>query len=268
MAEQFEGRVKAWYEQKGFGFITDANGNDVYVHHSAFGGGSLFEGQPVTFTVQAGKGGEGHRNGALRAATVTGPAVMGRVPTGDGSLKGVVKAWYDTKGFGFITGSDGNDYYVHHSAFGGGMLQQGLPVVFTLQSQTDTGAHRNGAGRVATCHGPAVRQGVRGGPPPPGPSAVMGGPLPAICDQGSYGAPEWQPHFSEAPYSGQPYPQQRHGGKGKGGKRDAGGYGAPVEPQGPPPAVGEWEVHESEEYRGRYYWFNPRTGESTWSCPM
>jgi len=32
-----------------------------------------------------------------------------------GSLEGVVKWFRDEKGFGFITGADGRDYFVHYS---------------------------------------------------------------------------------------------------------------------------------------------------------
>ena len=49
------------------------------------------------------------------------------------TLKGRVK-WFDSKkGFGFVTGDDGKDYFVHYSAIqteGFRTLQEGEPVEF------------------------------------------------------------------------------------------------------------------------------------------
>jgi CspA family cold shock protein len=52
------------------------------------------------------------------------------------TLKGRVK-WFDSKkGFGFVTGDDGKDYFVHYSAIqteGFRTLQEGEPVEFEAQ---------------------------------------------------------------------------------------------------------------------------------------
>ena len=48
------GTVKWFNDAKGFGFIEQENGNDVFVHFSAIGGGgfkSLSEGDAVSFEV-------------------------------------------------------------------------------------------------------------------------------------------------------------------------------------------------------------------------
>ena len=54
------GTVKWFNEAKGFGFIQQANGPDVFVHFSALQGNgfkTLAEGQAVTFTVTQGQKG-------------------------------------------------------------------------------------------------------------------------------------------------------------------------------------------------------------------
>jgi CspA family cold shock protein len=51
------GTVKWFNAEKGFGFITGENGEDVFVHFSAIQGDgfkSLEEGQSVTFDVEEG----------------------------------------------------------------------------------------------------------------------------------------------------------------------------------------------------------------------
>ena len=62
MSGQVTGTVKWFNDEKGFGFIEQEGGKDVFVHHSAInmsGGGrkTLREGQKVTFEVAKGKKG-------------------------------------------------------------------------------------------------------------------------------------------------------------------------------------------------------------------
>jgi CspA family cold shock protein len=55
------GKVKWFNNQKGYGFITPEEGNDVFVHHSAIQGEgykSLEEGQEVEFNIEKGPKGE------------------------------------------------------------------------------------------------------------------------------------------------------------------------------------------------------------------
>jgi CspA family cold shock protein len=56
----FEGKVKWFNESKGFGFIQQDNGQDVFVHYSSIDGNgfkTLAEGQRVQFDVVEGERG-------------------------------------------------------------------------------------------------------------------------------------------------------------------------------------------------------------------
>lgn len=60
-----QGTVKWFNEAKGFGFITDDNGSDVFVHYSSIqkdGFKTLLEGERVSFDVQQGDKGPSAAN--------------------------------------------------------------------------------------------------------------------------------------------------------------------------------------------------------------
>ena len=57
MSDTLKGTVKWFNDKKGFGFIQQSNGDDLFVHFSALkqdGYKSLKEGQSVSFTIKRG----------------------------------------------------------------------------------------------------------------------------------------------------------------------------------------------------------------------
>jgi cold shock protein len=67
MSERVVGTVKWFNNSKGYGFLSQENGADVFVHHTAIQGEgfhTLTEGQKVEFSIEKGPKG-------LQAAQVT-----------------------------------------------------------------------------------------------------------------------------------------------------------------------------------------------------
>ena len=52
-----KGTVKWFDEQKGYGFISQDDGDDLFVHHSEVASGALREGQTVEFEIGEGQKG-------------------------------------------------------------------------------------------------------------------------------------------------------------------------------------------------------------------
>lgn len=60
-----EGTVKWFSDQKGYGFIEQDNGEDIFVHHSQILGSgfkTLSEGQRVSFEIGSGRKGPAAQN--------------------------------------------------------------------------------------------------------------------------------------------------------------------------------------------------------------
>ncbi len=57
-----QGTVKWFNEDKGFGFIEQENGKDLFVHHSEVRGRALSDGQGVEFEIGQGQKGPCAKN--------------------------------------------------------------------------------------------------------------------------------------------------------------------------------------------------------------
>lgn len=68
------GSVTEWHEERGYGFIELLDGRRLYVHHTAFGGGSLVQGSQCEATVAPDK----VNHGKWQATAVRGDAVIHR----------------------------------------------------------------------------------------------------------------------------------------------------------------------------------------------
>jgi cold shock CspA family protein len=145
MAGRQNGVVKAWIEQKGMGFIAPESGaEDHFVHRSMLtDGGALHVGAHVSFEPGWDAGKNKPIANAVQGA-IASPAVQPGPPPPQnwvnnagkgGSATGVVKAWIDNRGMGFITPhSGGEDLFVHRS-----MLADGQTLIIGAQVSYDAG---------------------------------------------------------------------------------------------------------------------------------
>eukprot|EP00756_Hemistasia_phaeocysticola_P050819 Hpha_TRINITY_DN26005_c0_g1::TRINITY_DN26005_c0_g1_i1::g.115120::m.115120 len=168
------GTVKAWMEHEGCGWVTPVHGGtDILVQRSIFTGatweGRLIQNETVYFPQP-----EEHQ-GRLTVSKIYGPGVD--AGPGPGQLEGVVKAWREDKGFGFITQSGGGeDLFVNRAVFAGanreGQLLPGRKIYYDAPSPDprkpgrSTTAHVQGPG-VLNFNPPA------GGGVPPGDWTTM-----------------------------------------------------------------------------------------------
>lgn len=135
-AGRMTGTVKAWYDDKGFGFINPSDGGEnIFVHRSSLvDGTTLMQGTTVEYELhwndQKGK----KQVCKCTGATNTG-GKPGTPPSTAPSSTGTVKVWFEDKGFGFITpAGGGDDCYVHRTFLADGtVLVPGTPVTYTLE---------------------------------------------------------------------------------------------------------------------------------------
>jgi len=144
------------WDLRGYGFVQTDDARRIYVHHSAFGSGNLNLGERVSVAAipdqrnpgklmahhlerddgMASQGGDQWPtpDQAAPFSLASGPGPCSQGPSqgpssqdGEDWLPGTVAEWHEERGYGFIVLEDGRRLYVHHSAFGGGSLQQGSP---------------------------------------------------------------------------------------------------------------------------------------------
>lgn len=128
------GTIKRWNAEKGFGFISRANGgDDAFVHKKECGGKDLVEGQSVSFVFEEGPKGASAKNVREEEGRM---AVEVAVEEDEGERElGKVKSYNEEKGFAFIgrcTGGD--DVFGHKREFGGVEPYVGQPVSFILEN--------------------------------------------------------------------------------------------------------------------------------------
>ena len=126
------GTCKSFNAVKGFGFITMADGSDIFCHIKACtDGGVPKQGDVLSFTMEPSQS----KPGQMAAANVTGgTGVDAKNAPATGTMQGTVKSFNPEKNFGFITGPDGNDVFIHgNSCVDGSTPQAGDTITFDVE---------------------------------------------------------------------------------------------------------------------------------------
>ena len=220
----YRGVVALWVSGRSMGLIRSSTGEEVHVHSSGFGGGSLVVGGQVTFDVLN----EVHlKTGKRIAYNVRGPGVVAV-----GQMTGKVKAWISSKGYGFTELADGSEVFIHRTALSNGHCVPGRTIYFDLQTQD----HTSGRELAVNVTGPGVRPGSAA---PVGKGAVLVG--------GKGGAPILGAKGGKGVIGGK-------GGKGfkggKGGGPPAFGSGSGKGSKGPAAFSGKGGSSGGKGYRG------------------
>lgn len=130
----YQGTVKSFREDKGFGFIIRPDSTEIFVHVKAIIDGSiLVKDDIVQFDMEESKVKPGQMQ-AINVSGGTGQPGGGKGSGKPGSSQGTVKNFREDKGFGFITLSDGSDLFMHiKSVVDGSIPQQGDVVRFDVE---------------------------------------------------------------------------------------------------------------------------------------
>lgn len=109
--QQLSGVVRAWYDEKGFGFIApDNGGQDVFIHRKQLGEGqNLVQGAAVTFELALSS--TSGKPAASRVTVVGGVAgtLGGTTPASTGSIAGRAATLVSAKGLGKFGGPAPSD---------------------------------------------------------------------------------------------------------------------------------------------------------------
>eukprot|EP01061_Rhynchopus_euleeides_P042830 TRINITY_DN7470_c2_g1_i2.p1 TRINITY_DN7470_c2_g1~~TRINITY_DN7470_c2_g1_i2.p1 ORF type:complete len:391 (+),score=81.82 TRINITY_DN7470_c2_g1_i2:129-1301(+) len=227
---QEDGVVKSWDYARGSGLILGDNNDDIFVHASVFGGGTLVQGKHVKYEAVD----IHHHSGRRVALQVVGDAVR---PVGE--HKGIVKKWFPSRGFGFIETPDGKEVYVHCSNISDGHLKEGMTAYFNIRKgsmkrgEIADSDRRDERYLASDISGPAVRPGYPPGYAPP--AGTKGAP-----------APTGPPAFTHpAPRGG--YGPPSSGSRGRGGKSGL-----------PTPHYGGGGYDEYEDHGPSYSHYTPQ----------
>ena len=72
----YTGEVLRWNARQGFGFVKCKDfDEELFVHHTAFGGGDLSEGKTIAFDVEEDRGATGKDQGKKKCVNVDGDAI-------------------------------------------------------------------------------------------------------------------------------------------------------------------------------------------------
>jgi len=122
-AMALQGQVKSFGPDKGFGFIInpDGSGPDIFLPLKACVDGKVPQkGDMVSFDVSESE----LKPGQLQASNVSGGTSVPKTAGPPGAQSGAVKRFDLEKGFGFITGPDGTDVFLHRNAMVDGSIPQ------------------------------------------------------------------------------------------------------------------------------------------------
>jgi len=202
------GTVKSFNLQKGYGFLTGVDGQEVFLHvKNCTDGMAPQQGDTLTYDLQPSKS----KPGQMECCNVTGGTAKrdgGDSVTpvqGTGAYDGQVRRFNPTKGFGFIS-HDGKDVFFHIDKCVGTMPVEGDWVKFDLETNPKEGkepAALNVTGGTAS-FAKAKGKGKDG------PFGGWGGGWDAWGMGGGWGGDGWG--------KGGGWGGDSWGGKGKGGK--------------------------------------------------